>query len=113
MACRFPGQQVRKELRYGLRLPVLLEAPASSGQLVAESENISLHGILLRAGVAIARGSRVRLAVGLKPLVPRAKLSLTAAGRVLRVVPDTSGNFIMAVKCERPFRILRARPAIP
>jgi len=52
-----------------------LETAARSSQIPAESENISLHGILLRAQVAVKEGSRVRMAVGLKPLVQRAELS--------------------------------------
>jgi hypothetical protein len=49
--------------------------PPVPARIPAESENISLHGILLRAQVAVKEGSRVRMAVGLKPLVQRAELS--------------------------------------
>jgi len=106
---RSAEQDVRKELRYGLRLPVVVETQAGTDHISAESENISLHGILLRAGAPVEQGSRVRLSVAFKAFASTAELWLTAAGKVLRVVPDTSGSFILAVGCERPFRILRTR----
>ena len=101
----------RKELRYVLRLPVSVELPESANPIAAESQNISVHGILLRSGVPIAEGSRVNLAVALKPVAVAGELALTAAGNVLRVRSDAPGQFAVAVSCDRPFRLKRSRAA--
>jgi hypothetical protein len=96
----------RREPRYDLRLPVSVslrsEAPR---EIMAVSENISSHGILLSAEAAIPEGTSIKLMVALHSTIPSRSTYLTAAGRVLRLEPRGPGSFAMAVCCdERPFQ---------
>ena len=102
------GQSVRrKDIRYAVRLPVAVKL--GKAQMSARSENLSLGGILLSSDFLIPEGSSVELAVGVARTLEH-ELFLTACGRVLRVQPQASGKFAMAVACDQPFRITPRDP---
>ena len=102
----FEYQLRRRERRYDLRLPVSLTPHCDTpGEIMAVSENISCHGILLFADAAIPEGTSIELMVALRSPSPWGNTHLTAAGRVLRVERRGSGSFAVAVCCdERPFK---------
>lgn len=97
----------RKDVRNSLRLPVSVKLAAT--EMSARSENISASGILLSSDFLIPEGSAVELAVDVARM-PEPGFLLTARGRVLRVQPQTSGKFAIAVSCDHPFRIMRRSP---
>ena len=97
----------RKDIRYAVSLPVAIRL--GKAQMSARSENLSLGGILLSSDFLIPEGSTVELAVGVAKM-PDHDLFLTACGKVLRVQPQGSGKFAMAVACEHPFRITPRDP---
>jgi hypothetical protein len=83
-------------------MPVILKL--AHQQMQARSENISLRGILLSSASLIPQGSTVEVAVGVANL-PDHGVQLNARGKVLRVKPETSGNFAVAIAFERPFEL--------
>jgi hypothetical protein len=92
----------RRDVRYPLHMPVILKL--AHQQMQARSENISLRGILLSSASLIPQGSTVEVAVGVANL-PDHGVQLNARGKVLRVKPETSGNFAVAIAFERPFEL--------
>jgi hypothetical protein len=97
----FP-QQSRRDVRFPLCMPVSLKvARKETGAL---SHNISLHGILLSSASQIPVGSAVEVAVDVVNL-PDHNVQLSACGKVLRVQPEASGNFMVAIAFERPFEL--------
>lgn len=101
-----PSYQIerRKDVRSPLRLPVSVKL--ATAEMSARSENISTSGILLSSDFLIPEGSAVELAVDVARM-PEPGLFLTARGKVLRVQPQASGKFAIAVSCDHPFRITR------
>jgi hypothetical protein len=97
-----PQRQERRDVRYPLHMPVILKL--AHKQMQARSENISLRGILLSSAFLIPQGSTVEVAVGVANL-PDQGVQLSARGKVLRVQPETSGNFALAIAFERPFEL--------
>ena len=95
-------RQERRDVRYPLHMPVILKL--AHKEMQARSENISLRGILLSSASSIPRGSTVEVAVGVANL-PDQGVQLSARGQVLRVKPETSGNFAVAIAFERPFEL--------
>ncbi len=95
-------QQPRRDIRYPLHMPVILKL--AHREMQARSENISLRGILLSSASLIPTGSAVEVAVGVASL-PDHGVQLSARGKVLRVQPETSGNFAVAIEFERPFEL--------
>jgi len=96
----------RSELRYGLHLPVQVSPEdVFAGEIAALSENISAHGILLRAGVPIAEGTMLRMVITVKVSGGSKTSRLLNAGRVLRVTPCRTSGFLIAIRCVRPFRM--------
>lgn len=97
----------RSELRYRLRLPVQLSAvEGNGGEIIALSENISAHGILLLTETLIPEGTRLRLAILVGPPGSLKATRLLANGKVLRTQRRWSGGFVTAVCCNRPFRMV-------
>lgn len=90
----------RRERRYPVHLPVSLTL--ADKELHAQSENISLRGILLSSAFLIPQGSTVEVAVDV-PFRARPGMLLSSRGKVLRVEPKTSGGFGVAIKLERSF----------
>jgi hypothetical protein len=97
-----PLQQVRRDIRYPLNLPVRLKLANQITQ--ARSKNISLRGILLSSALQIPEGSTVDVAVGVANL-PDHSVQLSARGMVLRLQPGPAGNFIVAIEFEHPFEL--------
>ncbi len=95
-------QQPRRDIRYPLHMPVTLKL--AHQEMQARSENISLRGILLSSASLIPPGSAVEVAVGVANL-PDHGVQLNARGKVLRVQPETSGNFAVAIEFEHPFEL--------
>jgi hypothetical protein len=96
----------RRERRYDLRLPVSVSLHSHiPGAIMAVSENISSHGILLSSEAAIPEGTSIKLMVALRHPSARGNTHLTATGRVLRMERRGSRGFAVAVCCdERPFK---------
>jgi hypothetical protein len=103
----FPYQPERRSVRYYLRLPVSVKL--AHKEMHAWSENISLSGILLSSAFRIPVGSTIELAVGAGPITNPGE-PLTARGKVLRVQPKASGDFAIAIECDRPFEPTRQDP---
>jgi hypothetical protein len=101
----------RREFRYPLHLPVLVRM-LQRDEMRARSENISLGGILLSSAFLIPEGVAVEVVVGVEHLADPGIL-LNARGRVLRVVPRTTGDFAVAILLDRSFQLPRAEPACP
>ena len=89
-----------------MRLPVTVKLATT--EMSAQSENLSLRGILLSSNFLIPEGSTVGLEIGVARL-PEHDLLLTASGKVLRLQPQTSGKFAIAVACDHCFRITPRR----
>ena len=105
----FPYQPERRSVRYYLRLPVSVKL--ANKEVYARSENISLSGILLSSALRIPEGSTVELAVGAGPRPrPDPGVLLTARGKVLRVQRKASGDFAIAIECDRAFEPMREDP---
>jgi hypothetical protein len=102
-----PYQPERRSVRFYLRLPVSVKL--AHKEMHAWSENISLGGILLSSSFRIPVGSTIELAVGAGQL-PDPGERLTARGKVLRVQPRASGDFAIAIECDRPFESMRQDP---
>ena len=102
----FDYQLRRRERRYDLRLPVSVSLHSHiPGAIMAVSENISSHGILLSSEAAIPEGTSIELMVALRHPSARGNTHLTATGRVLRMERRGSRGFAVAVCCdERPFK---------
>jgi hypothetical protein len=102
----FDYQLRRRERRYDLRLPVSVSLHSHiPGAIMAVSENISSHGILLSSEAAIPEGTSIKLMVALRHPSARGNTHLTATGRVLRMERRGSRGFAVAVCCdERPFK---------
>ena len=96
----------RRNMRYPLHL--LTSIRVGGREICARSENISLGGILLSSEALIPEGSAVALEVGVGQIPT--PLFLTACGRVLRVQSRPSGNFTLAIECDRPFEIMKQAP---
>jgi hypothetical protein len=101
----FPYQPERRSVRYYLHLPVSVKL--ANKEMHAQSENISLSGILLSSAFRIPEGSTVELAVGGTGPITDPPVLLTARGKVLRVQPKASGDFAIAIECDRPFEPMR------
>jgi len=99
-----PQQPVRRSTRYPLQLPVTVRA--AGREMHTQSENISVHGVLLSSNFRIPEGSAVELAVAMT-IMPDAGIVLTGRGKVLRVKPRISGDFAIAIECKRPFGLAR------
>jgi hypothetical protein len=91
-------------VRYPLHLPVSLRL--DDRELRTQSENISVKGILLSCAFLIPEGATVDVAVTVGTS-PNPSVFLFARGKVLRVQPKTSGDFAIAIECERPFGLTR------
>ena len=96
----------RRSTRYSLHL--LVSVNVAGREICARSENISLRGILLSSEFLIPKGSTVALQVGVGQIPT--PLFLTASGKVLRVQLRDSGNFALAIECDRPFEIMKQKP---
>jgi PilZ domain len=96
----------RRSARYPLHF--LVSVRHADQEIYARSENISLSGILLSTESLIPPGSAVVLQVGVGQIPT--PLFLTACGRVLRVQSRASGNFAVAIECDRPFEIMKQQP---
>jgi PilZ domain len=101
-----PQRTERRSARYPLRL--LVSVKLADQEICARSENISLSGILLSSESLIPQGSAVALQVGIGQIPT--PLFLTACGRVLRVQSRASGNFAIAIECDRSFEIMKQKP---
>src|SRR5712692_10804031 len=89
----------RRDKRYPVRLPVTVKLATT--EMSAQSENLSLRGILLSSNFLIPEGFTVELEIGVARLPEHdlPDLLLTARGKVLRLQPQPSGKFAIAVAC--------------
>ncbi|MFZ0947351.1 MAG: PilZ domain-containing protein [Candidatus Sulfotelmatobacter sp.] len=94
-----PQRPQRSSIRYQLQLPVSLKL--AHKELYAQSENISLAGILLSSAFLIPEGSAVEVAVGIVRSRPGTFLS--GRGKVVRAQPKDTGDFALAIKMDRAF----------
>jgi len=99
-----PQQPLRRYVRYPLHLPVSLRL--GDREISTQSENISVKGILLSCAFLVPEGTPVELAV-IVGTSPSPNVFLFGRGKVLRVQQKASGNFAVAIECERPFGLTR------
>ena len=92
----------RRELRYPLHLPVVLRLAREEQH--ARSENISLGGILILSELPIPEGATVEVAVGVSHTHDPGIL-LSARGKVLRVQPNETGDFSVAIRLDGSFQL--------
>jgi hypothetical protein len=97
----FPHRQERRDIRYPVHLPVLLRLAHQA--IHTRSENISVGGIFVSSALLIHEGSTVEVEASL----PSPGVQLSARGKVLRVLPQASGNFAVAIAFERPLELGR------
>ena len=97
-----PQRQERRDTRYPVRLPVLLRLAHQA--IHVRSDNISVGGILVSSALPIHEGSTVEVEASL----PSPGVQLSARGKVLRVLPQASGNFSVAIAFERPLELGRS-----
>jgi hypothetical protein len=81
-----PQRQERRNIRYPVHLPVLLRLAHEA--IHARSDNISVGGVLVSGALPIHEGSTVEVEASL----PSPGVQLSARGKVLRVLPQASGN---------------------
>ena len=91
----------RLDTRYPVNLPVSVKL--AHKEMHAQSENISLGGILLSSASPIPKDSVVELAVGVAPPARPGTL-LSARGKVLRAQPKATGGFAVAIKLDHSFK---------
>jgi hypothetical protein len=96
-----PQRPEQRNIRYPLHLPVLLKV--ADKELHTRSENISLGGILLSSAFLIPEGSTVEVTFGVASFPDTSKQS-SVRGKVLRVQPQATGDFAVAIAFEHPFR---------
>ena len=92
---------LRKSDRYPLRLPV--QVRTEHAEVTAQSENISMGGMLFSSRFRIAEGATVELAIDLQG-TPETAVLITARGTVLRVATQPSGEYATAVIFDAPPR---------
>lgn len=88
-----PQRQERRDARYPVKLPVSVKL--NRKEMRAQSENLSLGGILLSSAFPIPEGSIVDLAIGVSHVT-----FLSARGRVVRVEAKIAGDFSVAIAFE-------------
>ncbi len=106
------SQKERKHRRFDLRFPVSLSFPAGGSvrKLEAISENVSIGGLLLKAGDRVPPRTRVNLTMDVKGPRFRNAVRLVAQGRVVRVEAlGSAAGFAIAVECQRPITEMRPR----
>lgn len=97
----------RRSVRYPARLPVAIKLAHMSRPCVsAWTWNLSQHGVLLYSHDSIPEGSSVELTIDAAPK----PFSLALHGEVLRVTPNTAGEFAIAVECDFPLNLFRPWP---
>lgn len=90
---------LRKSDRYPLRLPV--EVRTAHAHWTAQSENISMGGMLFSSRFPLPEGTAIELAIDLEG-APEAAVLITARGTVLRVATQPSGEYATAVIFDAP-----------
>ena len=94
----------RRDPRFSLHLPVTVSLRSEKPrQIKAQSDNISVRGILFSAHSPIPIGSEVDIEVYIAAVSGRKPTSLASIGKVLRVTQPRRGEFQMAVGCDGPF----------
>jgi hypothetical protein len=100
-----PFQKERRHPRFDLHFPVCLSFPSGGAvrELEAVSENVSVGGILLKAGDQVPPRTRVSLTIEVRGPWLRHSVRLVGKGKVVRVVALGQGaGFAIAVQCQRP-----------
>lgn len=98
-----PYQKERRHRRFDLQFPVCLSFPSGGAvrELAAISENVSIGGLLLKAGDQVPPRTRVSLIMEVKG--SGRPVRLAAKGKVVRVEALGPGaGFAIAVECRPP-----------
>src|SRR5450755_3692973 len=106
-----PQRHERRDFRFPLHLPVLVRI-AQRKEMHTRSENISLGGMLLSSSDLIPEGSAVEVSVGVDHL-PDTGILMSARGKVIRVYPNDSGDFSVAIKLDAGFSTPQVRTESP
>jgi hypothetical protein len=91
----------RKSRRFELRQTAVVRPSDSTSNLAAETENASLHGVLLRAPAALADASPVEVELRLSRDGMQG-VQLRGTGRVVRSEAKLTGGFGIAVAFDQP-----------
>jgi hypothetical protein len=95
-------KEQRKSRRFALRQPAVIRChDGTSHQLIAETQNASLHGVLLAMSETVASDSRVEVEVQLSRDGIHNVL-LRGEGRVVRSEITLGGGYGIAVAFDQP-----------
>lgn len=90
--------------RFALQLPVTVHAVSNSGetlQAVAETRDVSSHGICFHCGAEMERGAAIEFTVTLPAEVTMTEpISVQCRGTVVRVQKNEDGKFAVAAAIE-------------
>jgi len=106
----------RKYRRFSLCYPVEVKFHDGNavGELQAVSKNVSVGGLLLESGSAIAEHCPVSFIMHLQGDTLVRPVPLVGEGEVVRVEPSGSGaGFAIAVKCKRPISQMKQHLSTP
>lgn len=95
----------RRYRRFDLQFPVLLSfaAEGTSRELEAVSKNVSIGGLLVRAGDEVPLQTQVNVILKVIAASSGRMVRLRAEGEVVRVEPQCQGaGFEIAVACNKP-----------
>jgi PilZ domain len=99
-----PQQERRREPRFGVRNAATVKTSFdASSELLALTENLSAHGVLLYVESLIPENQALKVILALK-LAPTAQsLHLIYEGKVVRTQQNsTTGKVAVAVVCDHP-----------
>jgi PilZ domain len=107
-----PGshQKERKYRRFDLQFPVCLSFPSGGvvRELDAISENVSIGGLLLKAGDQVPPRTPVSLTMDVQGPWSHRPVRLVARGEVVRVEPlESGGGFAIAIECRQPMTAMK------
>lgn len=97
----------RRHRRFNLCYPVVLRLPpgdpvSALGDLQTMSRNVSIGGLLVDCPVSISAKSQVSFTIVVQRADAARPILLESEGKVVRVEPQPSGSFAVAIEYSRP-----------
>jgi hypothetical protein len=95
----------RRYRRFDLHFPVFLKFYVAGAirEIKAQSQNVSIGGLLLKTDEDISLGTQVKLTMELRSFNGGRPVHLLAEGKVVRVEPLAArAGYEMAIECRRP-----------
>jgi len=108
---RFPTSylRARKYRRFDLQFPVCLnfQSEGKIRRVKGISKNVSVGGLLLKAGAQIPLRTHVNLIINVVSPWAGRQLRLNATGEIVRVEALAARGFAIAVECKHPISKMR------